>query len=66
MIALPLIGLAGHGDHVIVGLFGIGFGLVWVTTQRVDTGAQSDKKSGFTYPFAGMMQFKIAPFLFDG
>jgi hypothetical protein len=36
--------------------------LLGVATQRVDARAQRDEKSGFTYTFARMLVFEIAPF----
>ena len=57
LIALPLVRLPRHRDHIIKRFFSVGSCLVGIATQRVDTRAQRDEKSGFTYAFAGMRKF---------
>lgn len=61
LVTLPPLLLPRHGDHVIVGLFSIGVGLLQVATQRVDARAQRDIKSGPSDTLAGVAPFEIAP-----
>src|SRR3990170_2604794 len=62
LVPLPLIRLTGHGDHVIERLFAVGVRSFQVTTQRVDTRAQRDEKSGCPDSFARVAPFELAPF----
>ncbi len=52
LVALPIVQQAGHGDHVIVRLFPVGIGSLQVATQRVDTRAERDEKSGLPNSFS--------------
>jgi hypothetical protein len=61
LIALPFFWLARHRDQIIVGLLSIDFGSFQVATQRVDTRAQRDIKSGWAGTLARVAPFEIAP-----
>lgn len=61
LVALPLLRLAGHRDHVVVRFLGVCVRPVFVATQRVDTRAQRDEESGFTDAFARVMILQVAP-----
>ena len=66
LIALPALGLAGHGEHVVVRRLPVGVRLLQVATQRVDARAERDEESGFAYALAWELAFERAPALFRG
>ena len=52
LIALPVLGLTRHADHIIVRFLRVLFGLLCFATQRMDTRAQRDKESGLAHALA--------------
>ena len=61
LIALPLVGLTGHTDHIVVRFLRVRLGSLRVATQRVDTRAERDKESGLAHALTGIAPLQVAP-----
>lgn len=65
LVALPLLRLPTNQHHEVKRLLLVLLSFFYLATQRVDTRAQRDIKSGASDAFARVAPLQIAPFTFD-